>query len=88
MDKYQHLFGMLCDLGGLPVISEMNDIVETIKRDFLWKKISALDTTKFGRSLILWDVDKNRVRTGTDLLALSNPERFTHYIDILELGRP
>lgn len=88
MDKYEHLFGMLCDLGGPPIISEMNDIVETVKRDFLWKKISALDTTKFGRSLILWDVDKNRARTGTDLLALSNPERFTYFIDISDLGKP
>ena len=78
MDKYQSLFGMLCDLGGPPVISEMNDVVELVKRDFLWKKISALDTTKFGRSLILWDADKNRARTGTDLLGLSNPKRFTY----------
>ena len=94
MDKYQSLFGMLCDLNGPPVISEMNDIIQTVKRQFLWKPTTELFDPSgalknpVGRSLILWDDQKQRIRTGNDLTAFGNWKRFTHYIDILELGRP
>lgn len=94
MDKYQSLFGMLCDLNGPPVISEMNDIIQTVKRQFLWKLTTELFDPSgalknpVGRSLILWDDQKQRIRTGNDLTVFGNWKRFTHYIDILELGRP
>lgn len=88
-EAYQLLFNALCDLKSPPLRSEMDDILNICKTNFsYWKPISDLDSTRLGKSLLLWDAKKKRTRASSDIIALTDVHRFTHFIDIKEFGEP